>query len=51
VVPAISIALAGALILDLAALAPATCGIGFAIVLSGLPAFLLWGKPNEAATA
>jgi APA family basic amino acid/polyamine antiporter len=48
-VPAISIILATALIIDLAALAPTTCGIGFAIVLSGLPAFLLWRRPNESA--
>jgi APA family basic amino acid/polyamine antiporter len=51
VVPAISIALATALILDLAALAPATCGIGFAIVLSGLPVFFIWRRPNEKAIA
>ena len=39
------------LIVDLAILAPATCGIGFAIVLSGFPAFLLWNRnrPNEFA--
>jgi APA family basic amino acid/polyamine antiporter len=51
VVPAISIALATVLILDLAALAPATCGIGFAIVLSGLPVFLIWRRPNEKPIA
>ena len=47
-VPIVAIALALLLIVDLAILAPATCGIGFAIVLSGFPAFLLWkGQPNE----
>ena len=50
VVPVIAVGLASALILDLAALAPATCGIGFAIVLSGLPIFLLWRQPNEKET-
>ncbi|MEO6971161.1 MAG: amino acid permease [Chthoniobacterales bacterium] len=47
-VPIVAIALALLLIVDLAILAPATCGIGFAIVLSGFPAFLLWKRqPNE----
>ena len=44
VVPIIAILLALLLIVDLAILAPATCGIGFAIVLSGFPAFLLWRR-------
>jgi APA family basic amino acid/polyamine antiporter len=50
-VPIVSITLATLLIADLAILAPATCGIGFAIVLSGFPAFLLWNRnrPNEFA--
>ena len=49
--PIVSITLATLLIVDLAILAPATCGIGFAIVLSGFPAFLLWNRdrPNEPA--
>ncbi|HEX4667015.1 MAG TPA: amino acid permease [Chthoniobacterales bacterium] len=44
VVPIVAILLALLLIVDLAVLAPATCGIGFAIVLSGFPAFLLWSR-------
>jgi basic amino acid/polyamine antiporter, APA family len=47
-VPLVAIGLATLLIVDLAILAPATCGIGFAIVLSGLPAFALWKlRPND----
>lgn len=44
IVPIISMAIAGLLIVDLAILAPATCGIGFAIVLSGFPAYFLWQR-------
>jgi len=48
-VPFFAIGLAMLLIVDLAILAPATCGIGFAIVLSGFPAYALWrSRPNEA---
>ena len=42
VVPLVAIGLALLLIADLAVLAPATCGIGCAIVLSGWPVYLLW---------
>src|SRR5207245_7068915 len=44
IVPLISILLAGLLIVDLAWLAPATSGIGIAIVLTGLLAYLFWGQ-------
>jgi len=50
-VPIVAIGLATLLIIDLAILAPATCGIGCAIVLSGLPVFLLWKRqPNDQST-
>jgi APA family basic amino acid/polyamine antiporter len=42
VVPIISVVLAALLIVDLAWLAPMTSGIGIAIVLTGLPAYLAW---------
>ena len=44
VVPLVAIGLATLLIVDLAILAPATCGIGCAIVLSGFPVFFLWNR-------
>jgi APA family basic amino acid/polyamine antiporter len=42
VVPIISIVLSAVLAIDLAWLAPATSGIGILIVLTGVPAYLLW---------
>jgi len=50
-VPVVAIVLATLLIVDLAILAPATCGIGCAIVLSGLPVFFLWKRqPDNQST-
>jgi APA family basic amino acid/polyamine antiporter len=43
-VPVISILLAALLIVDLTWLAPATSGIGIAIVLTGVPVYLFWRK-------
>ncbi|MFN2508226.1 MAG: APC family permease [Chthoniobacterales bacterium] len=48
VVPLIYIALAGLLILDLGYLAPATSGIGFLFVLTGVPVYLAWRKRHPA---
>ena len=49
-VPILSIALATLLIIDLAWLAPATSGIGIAIVLTGIPVYLLWrGRARYSA--
>jgi APA family basic amino acid/polyamine antiporter len=42
IVPIISILLSGLLIIDLGWLAPATSGIGMLIVLTGVPAYLVW---------
>ena len=44
IVPLVSLTLATLLIVDLAWLAPSTSGIGFLIVLSGFPAFLIWNR-------
>ena len=44
VVPVISVLLAGMLVVDLGFLAPATSGIGIAIVSTGVPAYFFWRK-------
>ena len=42
VVPIIYIALAGLFIIDLAILAPSTSGIGYLLVATGIPVYLIW---------
>jgi APA family basic amino acid/polyamine antiporter len=44
VVPAVYLTLALLLILDLAYLAPSTSGIGFVILLTGVPVYLVWRR-------
>jgi APA family basic amino acid/polyamine antiporter len=44
VVPWIYIALAALLVVDLAYLTPATSGIGYLLVLTGIPVYLLWRR-------
>jgi APA family basic amino acid/polyamine antiporter len=44
VVPIIYIAMAVAVIVDLAYLAPYTAGIGSLLVLTGIPAYLMWRR-------
>jgi Amino acid transporters len=48
-VPILSILLALLLICDLALLAPATSGVGIAIVLSGVPVYWIWRTRNRQA--
>ncbi len=48
VVPVIYIAMAVTVILDLAYLAPLTAGIGSLLVLTGIPAYLIWRKSAAA---
>jgi APA family basic amino acid/polyamine antiporter len=43
-VPVIYITLALALVLDLAYLTPATSGIGYLLVLTGIPVYFIWRK-------
>jgi len=43
-VPIIYIVLAGLFIIDLAILAPSTSGIGYLLVATGLPVYLLWNR-------
>jgi APA family basic amino acid/polyamine antiporter len=44
IVPLIYIVLAGLFILDLAYLAPSTSGIGYLLVFTGIPVYMVWRK-------
>jgi basic amino acid/polyamine antiporter, APA family len=44
VTPAIYLLLAALLVIDLGVLAPATSGIGYLLVLSGVPVYWVWGR-------
>jgi APA family basic amino acid/polyamine antiporter len=46
IVPLISIFLAALLVVDLVFLAPTTSGIGFLIVLTGIPVYFAWRNRN-----
>ncbi len=46
IVPFISISLAVLLLIDLIFLAPATSGIGFLIVLTGIPVYFAWRRSD-----
>jgi APA family basic amino acid/polyamine antiporter len=47
VVPVIYVALAALVVIDLAYLAPATSGIGYLLVLTGIPVYFLWKRKHE----
>jgi APA family basic amino acid/polyamine antiporter len=49
IVPLIYITLAFLFVLDLGYLAPRTSGIGYLLVLTGIPAYLIWKKQAKAA--
>jgi APA family basic amino acid/polyamine antiporter len=49
IVPVIYILLAVLLIIDLAYLTPTTSGIGYILVLIGIPAYLIWRRQSQAA--
>jgi APA family basic amino acid/polyamine antiporter len=46
--PIIYLTMAALLILDFIILAPGTSGMGFALVLTGVPVYLLWRRPARA---
>ena len=48
VVPFVSVALAVFLIVDLAYLAPTTSGIGYLLVLTGIPVYFVWRRGFSA---
>jgi APA family basic amino acid/polyamine antiporter len=51
IVPIIYIAMAITVIVDLAYLAPYTAGIGSLLVLTGIPAYLMWRKSAANAAS
>jgi APA family basic amino acid/polyamine antiporter len=52
IVPILSVVLAAFLIVDLAYLAPTTSGIGYLLVLTGIPVYFIWRRGFTAdATA
>ena len=48
IIPIISVILAAILIVDLAWLAPTTSGIGYLLVLTGIPAYFIWRRGFSA---
>ncbi|HSP45525.1 MAG TPA: amino acid permease [Chthoniobacterales bacterium] len=48
IVPIVSVVLAAFLIMDLAYLAPTTSGIGYLLVLSGIPVYFIWRRTPAA---
>jgi APA family basic amino acid/polyamine antiporter len=48
-VPLVYIALAGLFVLDLAYLAPLTAGIGYLLVLTGIPVYFIWRRQAKAS--
>jgi APA family basic amino acid/polyamine antiporter len=48
-VPIIYIAIAMLLVIDLAYLTPATAGIGYLLVLTGIPVYFIWRRKAKAA--
>ncbi len=51
IVPLVYIAIAGLLIVDLMYLAPSTSGIGFLLVLTGLPVYFVWRMRAKSVAA
>jgi APA family basic amino acid/polyamine antiporter len=51
IVPILSVALAAFLIVDLAYLAPTTSGIGYLLVLTGIPVYFIWRRGFSADVA
>jgi APA family basic amino acid/polyamine antiporter len=51
IVPWIYIVMAVVIVIDLAYLAPYTSGIGYLLVLTGIPAYLVWRRSAAAKSA
>jgi APA family basic amino acid/polyamine antiporter len=48
-VPVVYIIIAALFVIDLAYLAPSTSGIGYLIVLTGIPVYLVWRRKKREA--
>ena len=51
IVPVIYIAIAMLFVLDLAYLTPATAGIGYLLVLTGIPVYFIWRRQAKASSS
>jgi APA family basic amino acid/polyamine antiporter len=49
IVPIVYIAIAMLLVLDLAYLTPTTSGIGYLLVLTGIPVYFIWRRQAKAS--
>jgi len=49
IVPLVYLLIAGLFVVDLAILAPSTSGIGYLLVLTGVPIYYVWSRKTQKA--